>query len=361
MTRKDTFVVITLYSTSSINFWPYSRKQKPKQFLDLLGNGRSLLQLTFERSKGICPEENIFVSVSKEYASLVTEQLPFLSEQQILIEPVRRNSAPCIAYACYKIKKKHKNAVVVVCPADHAVFGEIAYVRDVRKGVEIASANKNSLLILGIKPHKAETAYGYIQYHHDGSAAVKRVKTFTEKPQQELARLFLESGDFAWNTKIFVWHVDAILEAFECYVPEVAETFRDGLDYYYTEEEAQFVFKAYSHCKNVSISSSILEKADNVYLILGQFDWSDLSSWNSLYDVKDKKDQQNITDGNVILIESRRCIVKSKGDKLVVVNGLKNYLVIDSEDALLITPKAGSENLKSITNTVKNSKGDKFI
>lgn len=359
MTREDTYVLITVYSSNSSNFWPYSRKHLPKQFLDLLGTGRSLLQLTYERSKGICPEENIYISVPKEYLNLFESQLPDFPKKNILVEPVRRNSAPCIAYASYKIKQLNQNAVIVVCPASHAVFGEIAFVRDIRKAVEVACMDKNALFIVGIKPHKPETSYAYIQYHHDHLGLVKKVKTFTERPQAELAKLLLESGDFAWNTKIFIWHVDAILEAFEEYIPEVAETFHECIPYFFTEDENQSMMKAYAHCKNVSISTAVLEKADNVYLILGQFDWSSVSSWPSLYGLKEKKEEKNIVEANALMLDSKNCYVKSNSKKLIVVQGLKNYLIADSEDVLLIYPKDNS--LKSVMNEVKIHKGEKYI
>lgn len=361
MTQEDTYVVITLYSSNSTNFWPFSRKHLPKQFLDLFGNGRSLLQLTYERSKGICPEKNIYISVPKEYLAIFKKQLPDFPDENILIEPVRRNSAPCIAYASYKIKKLNKDAVIVVYPASHAVFGEIAFVRDVRKAVEVASLDKTALLIMGIKPHKAETSYAYIQYHFDHIGLVKRVKSFMEKPQEDLAKLFLESGDFAWNTKIFVWHVDAILEAFETYLPEVAELYRECIPFYFTEDEQQSVIKAYSICKNASISNSIMEKADNVYLIIGNFDWSSVSSWQSLYDVKDSSDDQNIIEANALMLDSENCFVKSNSKKLIVVQGLKNYLIADSEDVLLIYPKDQDISLRSVMNEVKVQKGERYI
>ncbi|WKN30959.1 mannose-1-phosphate guanylyltransferase [Porifericola rhodea] len=364
MTREDTYVLITVYSSNSTNFWPFSRKHLPKQFLDLFGNGRSLLQLTYERSRGICPDKNIYISVPKEYLHIFKAQLPDFPEENILVEPVRRNSAPCIAYASYKIKQLNKNAVIVVCPASHAIFGEIAFVRDIRKAVEVAHMDKNALLIMGIKPHKAETSYAYIQYHYDHVGLVKRVKSFMEKPQDELARLFMESGDFAWNTKIFVWHVDAILDAFETHIPEVAELFHECMPYFSTEEEEQSIMKAYSVCKNVSISNAMLEKADNVFLIMGNFDWSSVSSWQSLSDLKerDNQNEENIVEANALMLNSKNCFVKSNSKRLIVVQGLKNYLIADSEDVLLIYPKDEQDvSLRSVMSEVKNHKGERYI
>jgi mannose-1-phosphate guanylyltransferase len=361
MTRDDTFVVITVYSSNSNNFWPYSRRHKPKQFLDLLGTGHSLLRATYERSKGICPPENIIVITPKEHAELVKEQIPELSQRQLLIEPVRRNSAPCIAYACTKIKKWRPDAVVVVVPASHAVFGEIAYVRDVRKAVEVAANDQAKLLIVGIIPHKPATHYGYIQYHQHTGQSVKKIKTFTAKPQAELAQLLLESGDFAWNTKIFVWHVDAILQAFDHYLPDVSETFREGMAHFDQDNEEAFLYKAYSHCRNVSISKSILEKADNVFLMIGHFDWSDLSSWHSLDETKDKDGQGNIIEARAKISESQNCFVKGPKNKLIVLHGLENMLVADTPDVLLICPKDLGLEFKQLISNVKNDKGERFI
>lgn len=361
MTRKDTFVVITLYSSKSANFWPFTRKHKPKPFLDLLGSGRTLIQHTYERSKGICPEENIYVLVPKEYKSLLREQLPHLTEDQILEEPVRRNSAPSIAYACYKIKKKYADAKVVVSPADHAIFGEIAYMRDVRKGVEIATNDRQNLIIIGKKPHRPDTNYGYIQYHLDGNATLKRIKTFTKKPQEDLARLFLESGDFAWNTKIYIWHVDAILSALEKYTPEVSESFGEGLDFYFTEEETRFVYKAYAHCGHVSISNNVLEKTDDIMLLLGEFDWSDLSDWEAFCEVKNWPEAGNIIEANAYVNDTQHCLIKGDKQKLIVVEGLKNYLVIDSKDALLICPMTYAASVRNLTSKVKELKNEKYV
>jgi mannose-1-phosphate guanylyltransferase len=361
MTRQDTFVVITLYSSKSANFWPYTRKHKPKPFLDLLGSGKTLLQHTYERSKGICPEDNIYVLVPREYKELLREQLPQLSNAQILEEPVRRNSAPSIAYAAYKIKKKYTDAVIVVTPADHAVLGEIAFIRDVRKAVEIASNDRENLIIIGKKPQRPDTNYGYIQYHLDGNATLKRIKTFTKKPQEELAKLFLESGDFAWNTKIYIWHVDAILNALDQYAPEVSETFGEGVGYYFTEDENQFVYKSYAHCSHVSISNNVLEKTDKILLLLGEFDWSDLSDWEAFCDLKQQPEEGNIVEANAYIHDTEHCLIKGDEHKLIVVEGLNKFLVVDSKDVLLICPMTSAANIRNLTSTIKKLKNDKYL
>ncbi len=361
MTRNDTYVVIAVGNTASSHFWPFSRRHKPKQFLDFLGTGRSLLKATFERYKGICPEENIYVVVSKDYAPLVHEQLPQLSPEQVLLEPVRRNSAPSIAYACHKIKKRDPDAVIVVTPTDHIVLGEVAFVRDVRKAVEIASNDQDKLLVVGIKPHKPEENYRYIQYHYDSGGVVKKVKTFTEKPQQELAELFLNSGDFAWNTDIYVCHVEALLTAYRKYLPEVAEIFEEGEGFYLTPEENSFIQRAYSHCKSVSVTTGILEKAENIYMILGNFDWAGIHSWNSLFDLKSKDSHHNVTEGNTLLYSSKHCLVKGTPDKLIVLHDLEGYLVVDTKDVLLICPRHLEDKLKNLTSHIREKKGDQYL
>lgn len=361
MTRNDTYVVITIGNTASNNFWPYSRKLKPKQFLDFFGIGKSLLQTTYEQSKGICPEENIYIAVAKDHAHLVAEQLPHVNPHQILLEPVRRNSAPSIAYACYKIKQHDPNAVIVITPTDHIILGEIAFVRDIRKAVEVASADRDKLLVIGIKPHKPEVNYRYIQYHYDTGGVVKKVKTFTEKPQSDLAQLFLDSGDFVWNTDIYVWHVDAILNTYRKYLPEVAEIFEEGAEYYYTGKENTFIQRAYSHCKGVSIAQGIFEKSDNIIMIIGNFDWAGINSWNSLYELKPKDHHKNAVEANTLLYESKDCYVKSAKEKLIVICNLEGYLVTDTEDVLLICPRNIEEKLKDITSDAKAKKGDHFI
>ncbi len=361
MTRQNTFVVITLYSSKSANFWPFTRKINSKPFLDLLSSGRTLIQQTYERGKGICPEENIYVLVPKEYKELLRQQLPQLNDDQILEEPVRRNSAPSIAYACFKIKKRDSDAVVLIMPADHAVFGEVAFIKDLRKALEVAFNDQSKLIIVGKQPHRPDTNYGYIQYHPDANATLKRVKTFTKKPQADLAKLFFESGDFAWNTKIYVWHVDAILKAIEKFAPEVSENFGAGVDYYFTEDESHFIYKAYSQSSHVSISNSVLDKTEDILLLLGEFDWSALSDWEAYCEVKKQPGQGNIVNANAYVHNTEHCLIKGNKEKLIVVEGLKDYLVIDSENALLICPMAYASNVSNLTHKVKEATNGKFV
>jgi mannose-1-phosphate guanylyltransferase len=358
--NQNWYVVIMAGGIGS-RFWPYSRNSYPKQFLDVLNTGQSLLQMTVKRFKTICPAENIYIVTNKDYENLVAAQLPELQPDQILSEPVRRNTAPCIAFAAYKIRQKNPDATMVVAPSDHAIFHETEFVESVRKALTAAEQG-DRLLTLGIKPNRPETGYGYIQYIENGGSEMKKVKTFTEKPQLELAKKFLDSGDFVWNAGIFMWKVEAIITAFEKYLPEQAEIFEEGEGQYYTPQEEGFVRKAYSQCKNISIDYGIMEKADNVYVLLADFGWSDLGSWNSLHEIHENKDEQNnAIDGNVLMFDSKECIVKGDEDRLIVVQGLQNYLVAQCDDVTLICNKDDEQRFREYVSEVKSKKGEKFL
>lgn len=361
MARNSTFVVITTGNHMASDFWPFSRKHMPKPFLDLLGTGKSLLQLTYERCKALGNENNIMVATTEQYAPIVRQQLPQLTSRQLLIEPTNRGAAICAAYAAYKIKMMDPSAVIAMMPADHAVFGEIAFSRDMGKALEVATSDQKKILMIGIKPTKPETNYRYIQYHYDSGGVVKKVKTLTEKPQIELANLFLNSGDFVWNTDIYIWHVNSIIRALDSYLPEVAELFDSGVDYYNTENESSFLKKVYSQCKNISLSYGILEKTDSHYVMLGNFDWSAIDSWNSLFTLKGQDGEENIIEANALPFDSKACYIKSTGNKLIIVHSLHNYLVADSPDVLLICPKSEAEKLKFILKEAEQHKGDEYI
>lgn len=358
--NQNWYVVIMAGGIGS-RFWPYSRNNYPKQFLDVLNTGQSLLQMTVARFKSICPPENIYIVTNKDYEGLVAAQLPELHADQILSEPVKRNTAPCVAFAAYKIRRKNPDATMVVAPSDHAIFHETEFVRSIEKALHAAEQG-NKLITLGIKPNRPETGYGYIQYIEDAEAKMKKVKTFTEKPQLELARKFIESGDFVWNAGIFIWRAKDIIEAFEKYLPEQAEIFEEGKDVYYTPDEESFIRKAYSQCRNISIDYGIMEKADNVYVLLADFGWSDLGSWNSLHEIHEKKDKDNnVIDGNVLLFDSKECMLKGDDDRLIVVQGLEGYLVAQCDDVTLICKKDDEQRFREYVSEVKSKKGDKFL
>ncbi len=357
---QQTYVVIMAGGVGS-RFWPYSRNTRPKQFIDVLGTGRSLLQMTYDRFLSIAGKDNIMVVTNDIYGQLVSDQLPDLSKDQILLEPNRRNTAPCIAYAAYKIRKKDPNALMVVTPADHAIFKEDVFKGVVQTALKSA-ASDHKLITIGIEPNRPETGYGYIQYiNGDCTTQVKKVKTFTEKPDIELARKFIESGDFVWNAGIFVWSVSAIISQFQSCLTDVAEIFESGNETYYTPVEKAFVKKAYSQSPNISIDYGIMEKANNVYVVMGDFQWSDLGSWNSLHELRDKDENHNVIDANAIVKESTNNFIKSNKDKLVVIQGLDNYLVADFDDVLLICEKDKESKFRDYVSEVKTQKGEKYL
>ncbi len=359
MTNSNTYVIIMAGGVGT-RFWPYSRKDHPKQFLDVLGVGKSLLQLTYHRFLKLCPEENIYIVSNERYYDLIKEQLPGTTDDQILLEPNGRNTAPCIAYASYKIKKKNPDAVTIVTPSDHAIFMEDEFINVCQTALDFA-ATEGQLLTIGIKPSRPETGYGYIQYRQDSEGPVKKVKTFTEKPQLELAVTFIESGDFVWNAGIFIWKAEEIVKAFEKFLPEIAEIFGGISEAYYTDDEKEKIAWAYAQTKAISIDYGVMEKAENVYVVLGDFGWSDLGSWSSLHEYHDKDENNNVIDGNVMLYGCSDCIIRTPEGKLVVVQGLKDYLVADCEDVLLICNKDDEKKIRSIVNDVKSLKGEKYL
>lgn len=346
-------------------FWPLSRNAKPKQFLDIQGIGRTLLQQTFDRFVQICPKENIYIVSNAEYEALIKEQLPDLGNDQILLEPGRRNTAPCIAYANFKIQTKSPDANIIVAPSDHTISKEMEFISVIKKGLKFVDEN-NYLLTLGITPSRPDTGYGYIQINNTkgvkGFSEIKKVKTFTEKPNAELAKVFVESGEFFWNSGIFLWSLKSIDKAFKQYLPEVYNLFAEGFGYYNTPNEAKFIKDTYAECKNISIDYGIMEKAENVYVYCADFGWSDLGTWGSLYDLSDKNEAGNSIIGkNVMTYNTSNCIVKVPEEKLVVLHGLDNYIVVESDDALLICKKDDEQLIRQFVNDVKLSKGNGYI
>jgi mannose-1-phosphate guanylyltransferase len=355
--NENIYVVIMAGGTGT-RFWPYSRNKKPKQFLDVLGTGRTLLQMTYDRFLKTTSKEKILIVSNELYRSVIKEQLPELADDQILLEPQKRNTAPCIAYAAYKVKEKDPNAILVVTPADHAIFQEEKFTEVVKTATD-AAAQDDKLITIGIQPHRPETGYGYIQYLDNGD--VKKVKTFTEKPDLELAQTFLESGDFVWNAGIFVWSLNSIVKAFEEIQPEIAELFREGSPHYYQNSEQEYINKAYQVSKNISIDYAIMEKAENVYVVLGDFGWSDLGSWDALHELKKKDEADNVVEANALLYDSSSNYIKANKKKLLVLSDLEGYLVADFEDVLLICKKDDAPKFKVFVNEVKVNKGEKFV
>ncbi|GAB2764276.1 mannose-1-phosphate guanylyltransferase [Rhabdobacter roseus] len=348
---KDTYVVIMAGGVGT-RFWPFSRTSYPKQFHDVLGTGKSLLQQTVERFEGICPYENIYIVTSHEYKNLVKQQLPALGHDQLLLEPHRRNTAPCVAYASYKIATQNPNANIIVAPADHIILKEELF-RDTIRIALAATRQEDILVTLGIQPSRPDTGYGYIQYIPD-KRTVKKVKTFTEKPQLEMAIQFLESGDFVWNAGIFVWNAQAIRQAVKKHLPEIAEIFEEGAHTFFTDQETPFIHKAYSHCGSISIDNGIMEKADNVHVVLSDFGWSDLGTWKSLYEISTRDENDNVVEGKVVLQNTNNCIIKTPSDKLVVINGLEGFIVAEYDGVLLICRKDEEQKVKELVSEAKH-------
>ena len=343
-------------------FWPVSTVKKPKQFLDILNTGKTLLQQTFDRFKQVCPTNNIYIVTSTEYFDITKQQLPEIDTSQILLEPQRRNTAPCMAYASYKIQEKCKDANIIVTPSDHLILRENEFTRIINQALKYTS-NNDSLLTLGIKPHRPETGYGYIQIKDssDSNEDIKEVKTFTEKPDYNMAKIFFESGEFFWNSGIFIWSNKAILEALEKHLPDINDLFSKGIGIYHTEKEKSFIDKTYSTCRNISIDYGLMEKAENVRVICADFGWSDLGTWGSLYEHSEKDSNGNsIVGDNVISIDSNNCIVNLSNDKLLVFQGLDNYIIAESENKILIIKKDDEQKIKGIVDRLE-TKGKDFI
>lgn len=344
-------------------FWPISTQKTPKQFLDILGTGQSLLQLTFQRVNKIIPAENILVVTNVEYKGLVAEHLPSIPEKNILLEPMRRNTAPCIAYAAYRIKKENENANMVITPSDHLITDESVYLDTLKKALAICEQYPY-LLTLGIKPSRPETGYGYIQFKPstlDADPELKAVKTFTEKPDLEHAKMFMESGEFLWNSGVFIWNVNTLLKGFEKHLPDLYETFEEGWGFYAGDAEQMFIDKIYPSCDNVSIDYGLMEKAKNVYVLPASFGWSDLGTWSSVHEkLKPDAEGNAVVGGKALLYNSKNCLIVSKGDKLIVANGLVDYVVAESENAILIYPKAKEQEIKSVVSDVRVRIGEKY-
>lgn len=344
-------------------FWPLSRTERPKQFLDILGLGKTLIQQTYDRFAKIIPEENIYIVSNEIYTDLIKEQLPGISDDQILSEPARRNTAPCIAYAAYKIKSKDPSASIVVSPSDHLILNEPEFLATIRKGLNFTEAN-NQLLTLGIKPNRAETGYGYIQVdeHKPKTGEIYPVKTFTEKPDINLAKVFFESGDFFWNAGIFISSLSTLIDAFEEFLPEIAASFDNAKEVYYTPEETEVISVIYTACKNISIDYGIMENASNVSVLCSDFGWSDLGTWGSLYEHSGKDDNRNaLIGGDTKVYDCSDNVVRLPDDKIAVIQGLKNYIVVQEGDVLLICQKDEEQRIRQFSNDVLVSHGNKHL
>lgn len=360
----DNRYVIIMAGGIGSRFWPLSRNESPKQFLDILGKGETLIQQTFKRFKSTCRKENIFIVTNAEHKNLVKDQLD-INPANILAEPFRRNTAPCLAYGTFRILKENPDAVIAVTPSDHLIVKEDKFCKVLQKSFEFARKN-DALLTLGIKPDRPETGYGYIQADQrkpvKGYDNLLKVKTFTEKPDLELAKVFLESGDFYWNSGIFIWNIKSILAAFEKHLPDMFSAFDEGRDLFGTRQENKFIGKTYSECKNISIDYGIMEKAENVYVMCTDIGWSDLGTWSTLYEHSrlDKKGNALVR-GEIFSYDSKGNIFNISPGKVAVVQGLKDYIVVESDDVLLIVKKEEEQNIKNYLEDVKKDTKGKYL
>ncbi len=339
-----------------------SRANFPKQFLDILGTGSTLIQQTFERYAKLVPRENVYVVTAQEYVEIVKKQLPDIAAENILAEPSRKNTAPCIAYIAYKLLNKDPEALMVAAPADNLVLETEDFIKAAKRALDFVD-NINALVTIGIKPTYPNTGYGYIQHDTTEVAPeIFKVKTFTEKPNAELAKTFLASGDFLWNAGIFTWKVKNIVDALEKYLPAINELFAAEKDKFNSPEEAAAIEEIYPQCTNISIDFGVMEKADNVYVIPGSFGWSDLGTWNSAWENKEKDYFGNAVVGKkVIAIDANNCMVHVPDNKLVVLQGLEDFIVVDTKDVLMICKKDKEQDIKDYVAEVKRNTGDKYL
>jgi mannose-1-phosphate guanylyltransferase len=357
---KKNYYAILMAGGVGSRFWPVSTQNFPKQFHDMLGTGDTLIQKTFRRLSNIIPKENIFILTNERYNDLVFEQLPELTKRQVVLEPAMRNTAPCILYAALKIQKENKDAVMIVAPSDHWIEDEKAFSQNVQQAFHFCTTN-DALMTLGIMPTFPNTGYGYIEYDKTSNEAIKVVKQFREKPDYVTAKDFITQGNFLWNAGIFMWSVSSVISAFKNNQPELYHLFEQGIDLYNTDLEFDFIRDHYGKAKNISVDYAIMEKSTNVYVLPATFDWNDLGTWGSLYDKLDKNSEQNaVVNARVLTEDASGNMIRANKDKIVVIDGLKNYIIIDKEEVLLIVPKEKEQDIKKVLQKVKDKFGETY-
>ena len=357
--NKNYYAVIMAGGVGT-RFWPLSTQKLPKQFHDMLGTGSTLIQQTFNRFENLIPSKNILIATNQKYKDLVKEQLPKVTSKQLLLEPVMRNTAPCILYSAFKIYNENPDGIMVIAPSDHWIDDEKEFLKNIQTSFNFCSENE-ALMTLGIKPSSPNTGYGYIQ-HNTSENNIKKVLNFTEKPNLETAIQFLEEGNYLWNAGIFIWSVKSILKAFETHLPTMHTLFSKGKNSYNTASENTFIEENYASSENISIDFGIMEKATDVYVLPVEFGWNDLGTWGSLYDKLKKDKNRNATVGGfVIYRDASNNIVRTQSGKRVVIQGLKDFIVVEKDDVLLICPKSEEQEIKQITAAVKTEFGDDFI
>ena len=348
MTMNKNYYAILMAGGVGSRFWPVSTTEFPKQFHDMLGSGETLIQKTFSRLSQLIPAENILILTNEKYNTLVLEQLPMVKEEQVLLEPAMRNTAPCILYASLKIQKQNPDAVMVVAPSDHWIEDEQSFIENLKASFDFCK-NSDAIMTLGIKPNFPNTGYGYIEYDKLDEKQFKKVIQFREKPDYETAKSFLKSGNFLWNGGIFIWSVKTILEAFQNFQPQMNSLFLKGFESYNTENEASFIEENYSDAQNISIDYAVLEKSPNVYVLPATFDWNDLGTWGSLHQKLGKDDNNNaVVNASVLLNNASSNIISTSKDKLVIIDGLNDYIIVDKDNILLIYPKSKEQEIKGI-------------
>ncbi|MCP4438750.1 MAG: mannose-1-phosphate guanylyltransferase [Aureispira sp.] len=359
---NNNYVVIMAGGIGS-RFWPGSRTQRPKQFLDILGVGKSLIQLTFDRFNKICPAENIFVVTNAQYQQQVLEHLPALQPHQVLCEPSRNNTAPCIAYAAFKLQQLNPEANFVVTPSDHVILKEELFVKKINASLEFV-AQKDAILTLGIQPTNPNTGYGYIHFDTEGEDPFHKVQQFTEKPNLENAKKFVASGEYLWNAGIFIWNASTLLKSFQLHAPSIYYLFSKGRDLFNTNKEQEFIDQHYPQSPNISIDYAIMEKADNIYTLPADIGWSDLGTWGSLHIESSKDEQQNVINSPnpdlVMPLDTKNCMIRTPKDKLIILKDLDDYIIVDEGDVLMIYPKTKEQEIKGITKEITKKFGDRF-
>ncbi|RKR07718.1 mannose-1-phosphate guanylyltransferase [Maribacter vaceletii] len=357
--NKNYYAVLMAGGVGS-RFWPISTSEYPKQFHDMLGTGTTLIQKTFQRLNKFVPTENILILTNARYNDLVLEQLPMVSQEQVVLEPAMRNTAPCILYASLKIQKMNPNGVMIVAPSDHWIEDEDAFAKDVTACFEKCE-KEEALCTLGIKPSFPNTGFGYIEYNKESTTEIKEVNQFREKPDYETAKDFLAQGNFLWNAGIFMWSVSTIVNAFKNFQPSQYALFEKGIPVYNTPTEQEFINENYPKAENISIDYAILEQSKAIYVLPATFDWNDLGTWGSLYDKLDKDSENNaVVNSKVIVEDAQGNMIRSPKGKIVVVDGLNDYIIVDKEEVLLIYPKTKEQDIKKVLGKVKDTYGEEY-
>lgn len=345
--NKNYYAVIMAGGVGS-RFWPVSTPDNPKQFHDMLGTGESLIQQTFNRLSTLIPSEQILIATNQRYKELVMEHLPEVTENQVLLEPAMRNTAPCIIYSALKIADQNEDAVMIVAPSDHYIEDEVEFVRNVTSAFEACQKN-DILMTLGIQPSGPNTGYGYIQFEK-GDEEVKKVKNFTEKPDLETARQFIQQGDYLWNAGIFIWSVRSILDSFQKSLPEMCDLFQGGANSWNSAKETDFIAEFYPKAENISIDYGIMEKAENVYVMGTDFGWNDLGTWGSLYDKLDKDENNNaLVNAKGYFMDARNNMISTQGTKKIVLAGISDYIIVETNDTIMIYPKSKEQEIKEVS------------